>query len=366
MVLFGFYISYVWFTVFGRSVLPTHLLNENINLQQMVFGMFLGFMGQLSLLLTIKNLTAKLSWRLALLSIAAYILLVISVQNVFQFYIAAFINGMSLFFFFVFYNIAHFKNTSQEKIGHGSALMFSAPSVISIIAPLAAGYFAQINITILWALSLLSFLISLYLVNMQNDFKIIFNVKEATKEIRATRIFIFLEGVWEALPFAIIPIYTLYFIKTPLEYGAFLSYLAAVSVIANLTLGKISDKLQKRIIFLYPITIAMAVTSLLFTQVHSDIKIWILATSIIQFLLPLFWSISTAMVVDTHSNLELAIPGRELTLTIGRTLGTLVVFLSFLIEKTPFYIFIFLAIILLLYPFMLFWNTKLKKKYSYL
>ena len=365
-MLFAFYVSYSWFTAISKSVLPTHLLNQNLNLQQMIFGMFLGFIGQLLLLLAVKNLTSKLSWRLALICNALYVLLVVSVQNNFQFYLASFINGMVLFFFFVFYNIAHFKNTAQDKIGHSSALMFVIPSVVGIIATFLAGYFAQLNITILWILSLLSFITPFYLINLQTDFKISFNVKASLKEIGATRVFLFLEGVWEALPFAIIPIYTLYFIKTPLTYGAFLSYLGIVSVVANLTLGRLSDRLQKRIIFLYPLTIVMAVTSLLFTQVRSDLQTWIIVVSIIQFLLPLFWSVSTAMVIDTHSNLELAIPGRELTLTIGRSLGVLIVFLSFLIEKTPFYIFVFLSIVLFLYPIMLFRNTKISKKYSYL
>lgn len=366
VVLFAFYVSYSWFTAISKSVLPTHLLSQNLSLQQMILGMFLGFLGQLLLLITVRSLTSKLSWRLALVCNALYVLLVISIQSTYQFYLASFINGMVLFFFFVFYNIAHFKNTAQEKIGHGSALMFVTPSVVGIIATLLAGYFAQLNIMILWALSALSFTLPFYLVSLQEDFKISFNVTASLKEIGATRVFLFLEGVWEALPFAIIPIYTLYFIKTPLSYGAFLSYLGVVSIVANLTLGKLSDKLQKRIIFLYPLTIAMAVTSLLFTQVRSDLQTWIIVVSIIQFLLPLFWSVSTAMVVDTHSNLELAIPGRELALTIGRSLGVLIVFISFMIEKTPFYIYVFLAAILFLYPLMLFWNTKISKKYSYL
>ena len=93
-VLFIFYISYSWFTAISKSVLPTHLLSQNLNLQQMILGMLLGFLGQLILLITIKNLTSKLSWRLALICNALYVLLVVSVQNSYQFYLASLINGM--------------------------------------------------------------------------------------------------------------------------------------------------------------------------------------------------------------------------------------------------------------------------------
>jgi len=142
LLLFTFYISFVWFTVFGTSILPTHFLAQNLSLQQMMFGTVLRFVAQILLLITLTTFTAKISWRLALVSSLVYILLSIKIYNVPQFYIASFINGFAMFFFFVFYNIAHFENTPRERKGHSSALMFIAPSLIGIIAPLVAdGFF---------------------------------------------------------------------------------------------------------------------------------------------------------------------------------------------------------------------------------
>ncbi len=332
----------------------------------MMFGVVLKFVAQIILIITLTTLTAKKSWRLALISSLIYILLSISIYNAFQFYVASFINGFTMFFFYIFYNIAHFDHTPREKRGHSSALMFIVPSFIGIVAPLLAGYIAQINLISLWIISLVSFFISFYMVRSQEDFQISYKIKTAIKEIKATRVFIFVEGIWEALVFGVIPIYTLYFIKTPLKYGAFLSYLAFVSIIANFTLGKITDKLQKRTIFLYPLTIIMACTTILFIAVKSNLLNWIILTGIIQFLLPIFWNVSTAMVIDTHSNLQLAIPGREFLLAAGRIVGLLMAFASFTIEKSPYYIFIVLGLIFFLYPIMLFWNTKISKMYSYL
>lgn len=366
LLLFTFYISYVWFTTFGTSILPTHFLAQHLNFQQMMFGTVLKFVAQILLLITLTTFTSKISWRLALVSSLGYILLSISIYNSFQFYMASFINGFAMFFFFVFYNIAHFEHTPQEKRGHSSALMFIIPSLIGIAAPLLAGYIAQINIIFLWVISIISFLISFYLVRTQENFQVSYRIKTAIEELKATKIFIILEGIWEALPFGVIPIYTLYFIKTPLEYGAFLSYLALVSIMANFTLGKITDKLQKRTIFLYPLTIIMACATIMFVTAKSNLITWIILTGIIQFLLPLFWNVSTAMVIDTHSNLKLAIPGREFLLAAGRILGLLMAFISFSMEKSPHYIFIILGIIFLLYPAVLFWNTKISKSYSYL
>ncbi len=160
--------------------------------------------------------------------------------------------------------------------------MYIAPSFIGVAAPFLAGYITQVNIIFLWIISIFSFLISFYLVRLQENFEISYTLKTAIREIKATRIFIFIEGVWEALILGIIPIYTLYFIKTPLDYGVFLSYLALVSIIANFTLGKITDKLQKRTIFLYPLTIIMACTTILFIMVKSNIVVWIVLTAFLS------------------------------------------------------------------------------------
>jgi len=165
---------------------------------------------------------------------------------------------------------------------------------------------------------------------------------------------------------ALIPIYTLYFIKTTLGYGSFLAYLSLLSVFATLLIGRLSDKLQKRIIFLYPVTITMAVVSLLFPFATQNFTLWVILSGLISFIIPLFWNFSTAIVIDTSPNLGVSIPGRELVLALGRFLGLIFVLISFLYEKEPFFIFIFLGCVILLYPIFLFWSSKIRKKYQYL
>ena len=93
---------------------------------------------------------------------------------------------------------------------------------------------------------------------------------------------------------------------------------------------------------------------------------WVVLAGIISFLTPVFWNISTAMVIDSTPNLRVGIPGRELALATGRLIGISFVLISFLYEKKPFIIFIFLGIVMLIYPLILFYRTKISKKYSYL
>jgi hypothetical protein len=175
-----------------------------------------------------------------------------------------------------------------------------------------------------------------------------------------------LSGIWDVLPMGVIPIYTLYFLKTTLEYGSFLAYLSLVSVFATLLLGILSDRLKKRAIFLYPVTILLAIITFFFPAATSDLGLWIILSGFIAFMLPLYWNFTTAFVIDSSPNLKVSIPGREFILAVGRVCGIFVMLLSFVFEKEPFFIFISLAFSALCYPLILFWKSKIQRKYSYL
>jgi len=364
--LISFYTAFLLFGSFSTSILPTYFLGQGLTLNQMMLGKMIYFCGQILLLFGLRNLFAKLSWRLALITSVIYLLLIINLRSLTPFYIGQFINGMTLFFFFVFYNIAHFELTPKDKTGSSSALMFILPSLISICTPIIAGYLAQINMLFIWTISMVLFAICYWFVGFQKDFRLVYSVKESLAEIKATRIFILLEGLWEALPFGIIPIYTLFFIKEPLPFGIYLSYLSVISIIANYCLGTFTDKIQKRIVFLYPITIAMAIMTWLFPIATNSLALWVVLTSILQFLLPIFWSVSTAFVIDAHTDLRKTIPGREIMLAVGRLIGIALTFVSFTFEKQPRYIFLVLGLFMVMYPVILYIRTKVRKSHIYL
>jgi len=331
----------------------------------MMLGQAIQFASQLALLLLIKKYSSKKSWALAIIAAAISIALVINIQSLAQYYLAVSFGGLALGLFFVMYNIAHFKNTPKEKTGYSSGIMYAVGPAISIVAPLIAGILATLNLNMLWYASILSFLVALYTVRKQTNFRISYKLKESLEELKPTRVYILLEGIWEAVIISVIPIYTLKFISTPLGYGKYIAYLSLAGLIANIILGKLTDKLQKRSIFIYPVTILLAVLTIALSYSLFSIYAWIVITGLIQFLIPIFWNITTAFVVDKHANLETAIPGREILLAVGRILGLGITYLGFrynYIQPT----FIVLAIAILLLPTTLFWNTTIKNKYTYL
>lgn len=365
-----FYTCFIGFVIFSKAVLPTHFLKEGLGLNQILLGVTLSFMSQLLVILCFpllsNRLSSRSSWRISIFSFLIYMLLVIQMKSLWIFYLASFISGFTTTFFYAFYNIAHFKLTPKTHIGHSSALMFNIGPLLGVMAPLLSGALANRNYYYVWLLAAFLFFVPLLLVKKQYNFAVDYDFKKALSEIKSTRIFIFIEGVWEALHFGIIPVYTLFFIKSPLSYGSYIAYLSIVAVLANLFFGKMSDRIQKRALFLYPITFLMAIITLMFPLGTKNIYIWIMLTGAIQFLLPLFWSFSTALVVDSHANIDYAFISRELMLSSGRVTGLVLTFISFSLESSPFYIFFVLGSVMLLFPLTLFWRTKYSKKYSYM
>lgn len=366
LTLFVFFLSYICFYSFSYSIIPFHVFQQGITFNDQIFGQIIRFVVELIVLCTLVSLTARFSWRVSLVLSLSYVLLSIKIFTPIQFYFAAALNGMAVFFFYIFYNTAHFENTDKENIGRNSALMYSLPAIISIVAPFAAGYLRMVSPIFVWIISVGIFMISFLLINKQKDFRITYSVRSALQEIRATRFYIIIEGIWESLIFGFIPIYSLFFIKTPVQYGLYLSYLSLIGAIANILFGRLTDKIQKRSLFLYPITIFMAIVTLLFMKATNDIALWLIVTGMIQFLLPLFWNVTTTLVVDTHVNLRLAIPGREMCLAFGKTIGMIIIFLSFTIEKTPYYLFVILGGVMLFFPISLYWRTVVKRTHKYL
>jgi MFS family permease len=346
--------------------MPTYLLNQGITYKTLVLGGLLSLVAPMLLILLIKKLNSRRSWVYAIITYALFIILIVNITGPFQFWVAKLLGGAFFFFYFLPYNIAHFQLTPKENVGESSAIMFGVSPFINIAAPLAAGFIAGIGTNYIWAISIGIGALCLFLASRQVDFEFEINLKKSLKEIEATRWLIFIEGIWEALIFTAIPVFTLFFIKSNLSYAIFGSYLAATGALANFALGKVTDKIKRRSFLLYPITFVLGITTILFVFAIDNIVLWIIATGIISFILPLFWNLSTAIVVDTVSDLKMAMPGREFLLAVGRTVGCILVLASLLLEHTPKIIFPILATAIFVYPFVIFWNSKIKKRFTYL
>jgi len=282
------YAAYAWFGRISSSIIPAYLLGRGVTTNQMFLANALQFVPMLLILLFIRIPSAKLSWRLAIISGFLAVVSIVNIQFDFQIYLTYIFGGIALALFFVYYNVGHFLYTPKGKTEVSGGVMYAVSPAISIFAPIIAGSLATSNINYLWLISLLSFGLVFALTSKQKDFRIDYKISTSIKSIRSTKIPIFLEGIWESVLFAFIPISTLHFISTPSGYGNYLGYLSLIGTLAGLLVGHLSDKNGKRSYLLTPICLILSISTVGLLAGLQSLTIWIIVTSIIQFTIPIF------------------------------------------------------------------------------
>ena len=358
------YAAYAWFSRVSSSIIPAYLLGQGITINQMFLANALQFIPMLLVLLFVRIPSAKLSWRLAIISDLFAVVSIVNAHFAFQVYLTYIFAGISLALFFVYYNVGHFLYTPKGKTGISGGVMYAVSPVISVFAPLLAGFLATYHINYLWMISLLSFCLAYAFTFKQVDFKITYRLSQSLQSIRAIRIPILIEGIWESVIFAFIPLSTLYFISSPAGYGKYLAYLSLVGTIAGLLLGHFSDKSGKRSYLLTPITLILSLSTIGLIFGLKSLPIWIIITSIIQFMIPIFWNITTALMVDQNLDLKVAFPGREIVLAFGRLLGLAFTYICITNSQINLLL-IVLALVILSLPVYLYYQSKITKQFAY-
>lgn len=359
-----FYAAYAWFSKVSSAIIPVYLLGRGITIDQMFLANALQFLPMVVVLAFVRIPSAKLSWRLAIISVLLAVAWVVNIQFDFQVYFTYIFGGIALALFFVYYNIAHFLYTPKDKVGVSGGVMYAVGPAISIFAPIIAGYLATTNINLLWGLSLVSFFLVYFLTFRQADFAITYKLSDSLTQIKSVKVPIFLEGIWESILFSFIPLSTLHFISSPAGYGQYLGYLSLVGTIAGLLLGHYSDKLGKRSFLILPICVVLALSTIGLYFGLESLPIWIAVTSLIQFTVPIFWNITTALMIDQNLDLKVAFPGREIVLAFGRLVG--LVFTYICITNAWINLLLYtLALVILSLPVYLYYQSKVTHQFSY-
>jgi hypothetical protein len=359
------YALYVWFSKVSSSIVPAYLLSKGTSINQMFLASIFQFVPMILILVFVRIKSAKTSWRLALISVLLAVLSVMNIQFGYQTYLTYIFSGIALALFFVYYNVGHFLYTPKGRTGISGGIMYAVNPAISIFAPIIAGSLAMSHINYLWILCLVSFLLVFGYTSKPENFSITYSLKESFKMLAPVRVPIFIEGIWESVLFAFIPLSTLHFITSISGYGQYLGYLSLVGTVAGLLLGHYSDKLGRRSFLLWPICLILGLSTIGLLYGLTSLAVWILVTSIIQFFIPIFWNITTALLVDQNLDLKIVFPGREVILAVGRMIGLIFTYIC-IINSQETFLLIVLSIVIMTLPIYLHYQANVSKKYSYL
>lgn len=359
------YVGYAWFMKIGGAIVPAYLHQAGTSINNLFIANAIQFLPMVVILVFVRMRSAKAAWRASLIFGLLSFVTIINIQSQYQVYLTYLLGGASLALFFVYYNIGHFLYTPKGKTGTSGALMYAISPSISIVAPLLAGTLAVNNINYLWLLALISFGVAFALTYRQSDFVVDYTLTKTLDAIKSTRVPIFIEGVWESVLFAIIPVLTLNFISDIGNYGRYLAYLSLIGTIAGLILGRYTDKYGKRSYLLVPISIILSILTLALIIGQQSLIAWVIITSLIQMVIPIFWNIMTALVVDQGEDLKIVFPGREITLATGRLIGLSCTAYLVSIGQVNIAL-ILLSLVILTLPAYLHYQSKVLNQFHYL
>lgn len=155
---------------------------------------------------------------------------------------------------------------------------------------------------------------------------------------------------------AIIPTYTLLFLKTELEFGGFLSYLGLLGFIISYLLSRKSDGNGQRMSYLVPLFLLMAFVMVLLPFISSTI-VWVGLIGAYTLLNTASSPLRLAISLDVKKATLSFWMVRELFLNIGRFVTILISVVGFYFE---FYwpVFMMFALMGLMYPLLVRWKLK--------
>lgn len=261
---------------------------------------------------------------------ALIILVLIKIWSPAQLFLSAIFSGLNVIFFWIPYNTMFFKFSSENKRGTNSGMYFLITPIVGITLQPLAGIFAEkFGFEIMFLIGFCSYLIPIILLKFLPDFEWNLNVREEFSKIKFNWS-TFLQGATSRINYSLIPIFSLFFLKTPRQFGNFFGYLAITAAVASVLNGYISDKIKNRKAFFYFFTF-LAVVSFLPLAFVRDVYYWGIFVGISSLCMNLanpFW-LTFNLDYYKEIGVEKTMALREIFLNSGYIFTLLVVFLVF-------------------------------------
>lgn len=252
--IYFFFFSYIVAMIYSQTLLMLWFLSNGILYIEMLFYFLATYLFALFLYLILQEIKfssrSALFWGVA--SSAAGVLIANFIPgHTYYIFLIAFFFALNLVFFWTIYNALYFKYSKKEEHGFKSGIYFILfPVLGAILSPLSGMVVEKFGYHFLFLSAMLLYAIPLVFVFYLPKFKFEFKTFHAFSKIEHPVLMTF-QGYIFMLTTNLIPIFTLFFITTPLKLGNFFGYLFVFAAFAALLNSKISDKLKKRASFFY-------------------------------------------------------------------------------------------------------------------
>ncbi len=270
-----------------------------------------------------------------------------------SFWLYPFLGAGTALFFWISLNYLFFRDCADGCHGRRSAVYQICSSLLGVFLPsLGALFIVYKSYSFLFLLcAFLHLPLLFYVWKKVPAITLRTRLASEMEKFRGLRIITMAEGALQFFSGVVLVIYSLFFISREQQFGFFLGYLGLISLVIAFFLSWRSDKLQKRMGYLYFLFFLMAfsVFALIFAP---DLKWWVILTGIFSLLATISFPLRLAVSLDLKKA-ELGFwRMRELFLNIGRAITFSLTFIFFH-YRVYWLTFVVFGMIALLYPFLI-------------
>ena len=280
------------------------------------------------------NAKYSIFWGILFSILQAFVL--IKIFGSYQLYLSGLFSGLNIIFFWIPYNAMHFKFSHEDSRGLHSGMYYLITPILGItLQPLTGIVAEKFGFETVFLTGAAMYVVPIMLLRFLPSFDYTINVRNYFFENKFNWS-TFFQGIMLRINYSFIPIFTLFFIKTPRQFGNFFGYLALMTAIASIINGHISDKMKDRKIFFYVFSV-LAVASFLPLGFAENSYYWHIFAGIGSLSISLASPFWLTFNIDYYKDIgiERTMALRELFLNIGYFATLMIGLLVFYFTTSP-------------------------------
>jgi len=353
--IYGLQVLWAFAAVFGWCLIYLYLYQQGFPQLEIAAYFTLTYLVSLITLALLSKIRSKRSLQLGLLFRLISFLLVLKFIVPYQLYLISIVFGIAIELFWIPYNIKFFQFSDSSKHGSMSGTLMFVWLIFNAILPLAAGYVAQqIGIRFIFALGVVVLLLAMLTTSkIKKEFSLAINLRHSLKQLADVKLLFIISGFWRASNWIALPLYTLFFTQSEVEFGGLLALMGVFAAFASLLFAKLSDSTD-RVSFIFP-SVLLAASFCIISGFASSITQWAVTRALVSFFMAIAAPFDIALVLDHSQDIKQGLIGREFLLAIGYVLAGINALLAILLGSIR-YALILAGVIYLLYPLIIKWK----------
>jgi len=349
--VFTLQIIYTAFEFFAFSMLLVHF-KRHFSFQEMLAGYAVFFFAPLPLILFARRIRTRAFLMLGFALRGACVGIFAARPTLPMMLAYYFVTGFIIFLFWVPYNIRYFVlSHSANRATLAGHLIVVGPILNTFIPVTSAVVMARLGLPFLIAGGAVLAAVLIYKAWRLPHLDFQYDFRDVMRRARGLRFLKFVQGVWESGNMAI-PLYGLTFLKSEMEFGAYLSYLGLVGVVGALIVTRLSDRQARRLKYFFPFVLALAVLTMSLASART-LGRWTVLSGLVGVASTLTYPFLFAVVLDRIEDKAGAMIAREFVLNAGRVVGYLVIIGITAVTGSMVWGFLFTGLSLLVYPVLL-------------